>query len=142
MSPEPMPPSRAVEDLARAASIAAQAQIQSRWLVTFLALLGAAFGGITAALGLLGSTPARVAAITVIFFLVVGGLLIWYFRQRVIPRDLGRRYVPFMMATCSLYVVTLGVGRPLFTDRPEYWVPAAVLVALPLLVGAWRGRGA
>jgi hypothetical protein len=111
-------------------------------LVAFLAMSGAAFGGVTAALGLLGSTPARVAAITVIFLLVVGGSLIWYFRQRVIPRDLGRRYAPFLMATCSLYVVTLVVGRPHFTDRPEYWVPAAGLVALPLFIGAWRGRRA
>lgn len=135
-----MTASRAVDDLARAASIKARTHIQSRWLVGFLALLGAAFGGITAALGLLGSTPARVAVITAIFLVVVGGLLIWYFRQRVIPRDLGRRYAAFLMATCSLYVVTLVVGRPHFTDRPEYWLPAAALVALPLLIGAWRAR--
>jgi hypothetical protein len=137
---EPLTPSQGADDLTRAASVAARLQAQTRWLAAFLALLGVAFGTLTILLGLVGSTPARVAVITASFLLLIGGLVVWYFRQRVFPRDLPRRYVPFMMATCSLYGAALAVGLPRFAQRPEYWLPAGVVVALPLLVGAWRGR--
>jgi hypothetical protein len=41
-----------------------------------------------------------------------------------------------------LYAVTLWVGDPAQLGRVTYWVPAAVLVALPLAAAAWRERQA
>jgi hypothetical protein len=132
--------SDAADDLARAADAAVRIEARSRWLATFLTWLGVAFAAVTGLLGLAGSTPARVGVITATFLVCVAGALVWYHRQLAVPRQVARRFLPYFLATSSLYVVAVTVGVPLLPRHPGYWLPVAVVVGLPLLVAAWRER--
>lgn len=48
----------------------------------------------------------------------------------------------FPLATAVLYSAAMWIGTPALLGRVEYWLPAAVLVATPLGLAAWRERRA
>src|SRR5262245_25201111 len=137
MTSEQPTPSRAAGDLARAADVAARLRSRSRWMAGYLALFGLGFAVITVLLGLLRSTPLRVAVIALWLPFVVA-MVVWSSRQRVIARRAGRRAVPYWAATALLYCGVLVIGTPHLVGRLNYWLPAAAIVALPLMIGAWR----
>jgi hypothetical protein len=68
----------------------------------------------------------------------MGGVTFWALRQGLIPRHFSRRYAPPMVATTTMYTAVLIVGRDLFVSHPGAWVLGGMLVAMPLLLGAWH----
>ncbi|MGI8648357.1 MAG: hypothetical protein ACR2JX_09070 [Mycobacteriales bacterium] len=141
MSSESPTPSRAADDLARAADVATQLRSRSRWMASYLTLFGVGFAAITVALGLLESTPVRVIVVALWVPFVVG-MVIWSSRQRVVALKARRRAMPYWAAASLLYAVVLVIGTPDLLGNLAYWLPAAAVVALPLLIGAWRERRA
>ena len=65
-------------------------------------------------------------------------MLIWAHRQRAIASGLGRRVPFYFIASRLLYTVALVVGITRFKGEPAYWIPAAIIVGAPMIVGAWR----
>ena len=124
--------------LARAEAAAAHGQAHSRWVVRFQALLGAVLGIMTALLGIFGTSPQRVGLVEACGLALVGALLIWALRQRVIPRQHARGYLPYLAATMVLYSIAIVAGRPLLSHDVASWVVVGAVVAAPLGLGAWR----
>jgi hypothetical protein len=49
---------------------------------------------------------------------------------------------PYWVVAMACYAVALFAGTPGRLGQVSYWVPAALIVAAPFLVGAVRERGA
>ena len=138
MSIDQPSPSDARASLAQADAAAAHGQARSRWIVRFQALLGAALGIMTALLGTVGTSPQRVGIVTACGLALIGILLIWALRQRVIPRRYARGHTPYFAVTMALYLVVIAVGLPLMSNNVAWSVVAGAVVAAPLGLGAWR----
>ncbi len=125
---------QAVEELARADAAAGRVRRKSRWIATYLAVFGVGFGAVTLLLGLVEPLALRMTIFFVCGPVLVVGMVVWSRRQPAAPR--GRLWG--WLGTGILYGVALFVGTPGLEGRVEYWLPAAVVVALPLCVAGWR----
>lgn len=107
---------------------------RGRWLRRYLAAFAVASVLLVLAIGLGG----RIGVIVGISLWGVAlAILIPYaLRQGVSPRHIGRRVGRVVPAWAVLYGGTLAVGLPGFAGRPAFWVPAALLTAVPFAVGA------
>ena len=56
----------------------------------------------------------------------------------VAKRGMKRRWLWSLIAWGLLLAIAMPVGFVVFNAEPAYWVPAAVVVALPLAIGAAR----
>jgi hypothetical protein len=79
--------------------------------------------------------PFVLPAIWGAFMLVMG---LWASRQPAVRAGGGRRALPYWIGSGFFYAVALVVGVNRFQGESGYWIPAAVLVGAPLIVGAWR----
>jgi len=130
---------QAAAELARADTAAGRVHARSRWIATFLAVFGVGFGALTLLLGLVQPFALRMTIFAVCWPILIIGMVIWSRRQPAAPR--GRLVgVWGWVGTGVLYGVALFVGTPALIGRAEYWVPAAVVVALPLCIAGWRER--
>ena len=136
-----MTPEAARDALADAARTSDRLRARARWASTKLAVTGVGMGLLTLAVGLVESD--------VLGFAVFGawGVLVaatsWWERRRTahLPGT-SERTARSWAVSFALYAVAIACG----VARPEgdvtFWVPAAVVVALPMLVGAVRERRA
>lgn len=130
---------QAAAELARADTAAGRVRAGSRWIATYLVVFGVGFGAVTLLLGLVQPLALRMTIFAVCWPILIVGMVIWSRRQPAAPR--GRLVgVWGWIGTGVLYGVALFVGTPTLIGRVEYWVPAAIVVALPLCVAGWRER--
>lgn len=108
----------------------------------FLAVFGVAFAVLTLLLGLVEPLSLRMTVLSVGWPLLIGGMVVWSSRRPASLRGTSSRVVKYWVGTAVLYGIVLFVGTPGRIGEPVYWIPAAILVATPLLVGAVLERRA
>lgn len=126
--------------LAGAASSAARLRQRARWASTQLMVLGLGMGLVTVGVGLIESKllAAVVLAAWVVLALVMCG---WSRRRTAHLTGTKSRTARYWSLSFAFYAVAIAAGGDKYGD-PTYWVPAAVVVTLPMLVGSLRERRA
>jgi predicted lipid-binding transport protein (Tim44 family) len=137
---DPLSPSQAQADLARADASARRIGTRARWMSVYLAVFGVGFGALTLVLGLAGSPSMTI--VMPLWGVLIAVMVVWSQRQLASRRGTGRRVAVYWVGTGALYGIALFVGDAHFPGRPAFWIPAALIVAAPLLAGAIRERRA
>ena len=124
----------ALGDAARAqASVAAG---EARWPARYLAGFGIAIAALFPVLGLVPG-PVGVSVFMAVWLLVMTVLVRYAQRQAVTRRGQGRRMGISFGGWALVYGAGVLVGESQFAGVPAYWIPMAVVVAVPFLAGAW-----
>ena len=127
--------------LLAAARSAERLRLRARWASTKLTVFGIAIGLVTVAVGLIDSKLLGAAVFGGWLALVVG--MSWWERRRLAHLPGTRKRTSRYSATSfAFYGVALAVGIGQASGDRTYWLPAGVIVALPMLVGAFRERRA
>jgi len=128
--------------LAAASTAASRVRRRARWMSTYLAVFAGGFAALTLLLGVVQPLSLRMSAFTIGWPLLIAGMVIWAARQPARLRGTLRRVSKYWTTTGICYGAVLAVGTPRFIGQPLYWLPAAVLVAAPMVLGAIRERRA
>ncbi len=104
----------------------------------FLLVLGLASGGFLLALPISGTERGVLAAAAVFVPAVAGAALALGWGQGSARRGLSRRFGLVMGVWAALFACALAFGLTSMTTSWGFWLPAALAVAVPCLVGAWR----
>jgi hypothetical protein len=88
----------------------------------------------TLVLGLTNLGPAVLPAI----FVPISLVWVWANRQPAVLARTGRLIASYLIGSGLLYMLALLVGINRFKGESGYWIPAAILVGAPLILGAWR----
>ncbi|GGX72248.1 hypothetical protein [Streptomyces hiroshimensis] len=123
--------------LARAQALDSTVRSGSRWFVRYQWLFGCAAAVAVLACGLIDG-PAGAIVFAVLWVAAVTTLAVWANRQPVSRHGLGRRHHVMIAAWGLLHAAVITPGTIWFRGDLAWWVPGAVVVALPGLVGAWR----
>ncbi|HEV2370864.1 MAG TPA: hypothetical protein VGS19_01735 [Streptosporangiaceae bacterium] len=134
-------PDEASAALSRAGQSAQRVRSQARWMSTYLGVFSAGFAAITLTVGLVRPLTPRVL-VFVTWAVLVAATVAWSRRRPASIRGAMDRVGRYWIVSVTLYAVALAVGTPHLTGHPMYWVPAALAVAAPLMVGAFRERRA
>lgn len=129
---------QAAAELARADRMAGRVQDRSRWMATYLGVFAAGFGAVTLIVGLVAPLWLRMTIFGVLWTCLVVGMVIWSRLQPAVPRAQCRRGAWGWVGTAVLYAAAVWIGTPGLFGQVVFWLPAAVLVATPLAVAAWR----
>jgi peptidoglycan/LPS O-acetylase OafA/YrhL len=108
-----------------------------RW---WLAYLGSAGVAILILFPLIGLLPSGTGASIFTTAWSAGvGILVSYSGRRRVVRRAGHawRVVAIWGSWAVVYAAALTLGELFFRGRPAYWLPMDVVVAAPLLIGAW-----
>lgn len=131
-------PTRADAEAALAAARTAQTSLADRghWLRTYLLVCAAGSVPLLLLVGLGGRVGESIG--TTLWIVLCSALSWWGARQRVVLRSNKRRTVVAFGGWAVLYVAALLLGLRFFPGRPAFWVPAALVAAIPLvLVACW-----
>ena len=131
-------PSDARSAIRGAESAAERTYRSARWFARYTVVFGAGFAAMTLLLGLTNLSTNTPAVLPTLWGGLMVSMLIWAHRQRAVLAGLGRRVVPYWIASALLYGIALVVGINRFKGEPAYWIPAAIIVGAPMIVGAWR----
>ncbi|WP_274914082.1 hypothetical protein [Streptomyces sp. WZ-12] len=126
----------AAATLARAAQLGSTVRKGTRWYVRYQFVHGAAAGLAVLAIGLLRA-PYGVAVGTGFLVVVVSWLSVYAARQPVARRGFGIRHGIMIGTWGLLYAAVLTLGVIFFPGVAAWWVPGAVVVALPGLIGGY-----
>ena len=127
--------------LLAAARSSERLRLRARWASTKLTVFGVAIGLVTVAVGLIESKLLGAAVFGGWLVLVVG--MSGWERSRLAHLPGTRERTSRYWATSfAFYGVALAVGSGEASADSAYWLPAGVIVALPMLVGAFRERHA
>jgi len=138
--PHDLTPDEARTTLEGAALSADRLRRRARWASTKLLVFAAGMGLVTLAVGLVESKLLG-AAVFIAWGALAWGMSRWERRRTAHLPGTRARTTPYWSTGFALYAVAIAAGTRSEGDA-TYWVPAAVVVALPLLVGAVRERGA
>ncbi|MDQ2760946.1 MAG: hypothetical protein M3Y17_11130 [Actinomycetota bacterium] len=108
---------------------------ENRWPTRYLLAFGIAILVLFPLIGLLG--PVGVVSFTTGWIVVIAIMVPYATRQRVTRRGQSRRMYVAWGTWAAVYGAALVLGEVFFKGQAAYWIPAAFLVAAPLLVGAW-----
>lgn len=134
-------PDAARDALAHAARTSDRLRARARWASTKLAVYGLGMGVVTATIGLVESKLLGAAAF--VGWGVLVALTAWWERRRTAHLAGAReRTSRYWAQSFALYAVAIACGVALPEGDVSFWAPAAVVVALPMLVGAVRERRA
>jgi hypothetical protein len=126
--------------LAGATSSAARLRHRARWAGTQLLVFGLGMGLVTLSVGLIESKLLGAAV-----FVAWGALALvmsrWTRRRTAHLTGTTSRIAPYWALSFGFYAVAIAAGGDEHGD-PTYWVPATVVVTVPMLVGAIRERRA
>ncbi|MEU1674848.1 hypothetical protein ABZ752_22880 [Streptomyces roseifaciens] len=123
--------------LARAQAMDSAVRDGSRWFARYQLVFGLAAGVAVLACSLIDG-PASAIAFALLWTGTVTTLALWANRQPVSRHGLGRRHHHLIATWGLLHAAVIAPGTIWFRGEPAWWVPGAVAVALPGLVGAWR----
>lgn len=132
---------RAAGDLEQSRGLAASSRTASGWYATYMAVavFGVGFAFLTLLIGLGPEGPGFIGLALAAGAVLTVAALVWAGRRPVGPHAPARLVVPAWVSSGVLYGVALFAGLTWFTS-PLHWVATAVVVALPLLLGAARVR--
>ncbi|MFD0168412.1 hypothetical protein ACFVJH_30365 [Streptomyces decoyicus] len=122
--------------LARAQELSATVRDGTKWYVRYLVIFGCASAAQALAVGLLVH-PYGMAIGTGIGGVTVTALSVYAVRQRVSRRGFGWWHAGLMGVWTLLYVGVLLLGFGYFPGAVAWWVPGALVVALPGLIGSY-----
>jgi uncharacterized iron-regulated membrane protein len=104
------------------------------------------FAAMTLCWGLVEPLALRIALVFGVLALVVAASIWWSRRERVVARPAASGPRPSWPTTTAIaFVMVAAVGDTVridghdLTGRLEYWLPAALIVAAPLLMSLLRG---
>ena len=126
--------------LSDAAASAARLRARARWASTKLLTFGIGMGLVTLAVGMLESKLLG-AAVFAAWGALAFGMSRWERSRTAHLPGTGARTAPYWSTSIAFYAVAIAAGTDRSSD-PTWWVPAALVVSLPLLVGAVRERRA
>ncbi|MFE6687200.1 hypothetical protein ACFVFQ_12050 [Streptomyces sp. NPDC057743] len=122
--------------LARAAQLGSTVRKGTRWYVRYQFVFGGVTGLAVFAIGVL-KAPYGVAVGTGLLVAVVSWLSVYAARQPVSRRGFGIRHGIMIGTWGLLYAAVLALGIIFFPGVAAWWVPGAVVVALPGLIGGY-----
>ena len=99
---------------------------------------GVGFGILTVLTGLVSDTVWALGAMAAVWAVFTGVMVGWSSRQRTTDRAATDRMDRWWVLTILFNGIALATGLSYVGQAPAYWVPAGVVVALPLLIGAAR----
>ncbi|MFK0293387.1 hypothetical protein ACIQU6_23310 [Streptomyces sp. NPDC090442] len=122
--------------LARATQLGSTVREGTRWYVRYQYVYGAAAGLAVLAIGL-WKAPYGVAVGTGFWVAMVAWLSVYAARQPVARQGFGIRHGIMIGTWALLYAAVLTLGVIFFPGVAAWWVPGAVVVALPGLIGGY-----
>lgn len=126
----------AVAALARAQELRSTVRDGTKWYAWYQVIYGIAAAAMVLSIGLI-SGPYGVAIGSGIWTAVLIGLSVYAARQRVARWGFQRRHASLLTAWGLLYGGVLSGGLIWFPGVVAWWVPGALLVALPGLIGGY-----
>lgn len=131
-------PARSDAAAALAVALTAQTSLADRghWFRRYVLVCAAGSVPLLLLVGLGGQNGAAIG--TTLWIVLCSAISWWGARQRVVLRSNKRRTLLGFGGWAVLYVTALLLGLALFPNRPAFWVPAALVAAIPLvLVACW-----
>ncbi|MFE1176999.1 hypothetical protein [Streptomyces sp. NPDC058773] len=122
--------------LARAQELGSTVRKGTKWYVRYQVIYGCAAAFMVLATGLL-PTPHGVAIGTGVWVAAIVGLSVFAARQRVARRGFGRWHAVLITVWTALSIAVLLPGSLWYQGAVWWWVPGAVVVALPGLIGGY-----
>ncbi|MFI2703002.1 hypothetical protein [Cellulosimicrobium composti] len=130
-------PREAAEALERVSRLAGRTRAQGwRWVRLYLTGWAVASVGLVLAIGLGGRVGFFVGMGAWAVIVAVGTT--WANRQGATAPGTARRIFAGAITWAVVYGVTIFVGTTLWPGLVAFWVPAALVSAVPLLLAAWR----
>lgn len=126
----------AVAALARAQELRSTVRDGTRWYAWYQVIYGSATAVTMLCTGLI-SRPYGVAIGCGVWIAVIVGLSVYAARQRVTRWGFQRRQASLLIVWGLLYGGVLSAGLIWFPGVAAWWVPGALLVALPGLIGGY-----
>ncbi|MFE4018525.1 hypothetical protein [Streptomyces sp. NPDC059101] len=128
--------SDAAATLARAEELGSVVRRGTRWFAWYQVVFGCGAGLQLLIVGLL-KPPYAASFSGVVFGAVMAGLGVYAGRQPVVRRGFGKRIAITVGAWALLYAAVLVPGFICFQGAAAWWMPGAVAVALPGLIGGY-----
>jgi uncharacterized membrane protein YjjP (DUF1212 family) len=125
----------AAHKLDHAAAASTAMRRQTAWYTTYLIVYGLASAVVVLLIGLVDSP-----LIVVFWVAAIVGLSVYSSRQKAVRRHFGLRHGVIIGTWAVLYGAVILVGQTWFPGRPAFWIPAAIVVGAPALIGAWLER--
>ncbi|MFI0784989.1 hypothetical protein ACH4Q6_05225 [Streptomyces lydicus] len=122
--------------LARARELSSTVRDGAKWYVRYQVIYGCAAAVVVLMIGLL-EHPYGVAIGIGFWGVVVAGLSVYSARQRVARRGFGRWRAGMILTWGLLYAGVLVPGTIWFQGAVAWWLPGALVVALPGLIGGY-----
>ncbi|AQZ62596.1 unnamed protein product [[Actinomadura] parvosata subsp. kistnae] len=122
--------------LAHADGLGAKVRQRSQWYGRFLVLYSVAAFFVVLVIGL---NPGPVGAIAsmAIWAPALTGLVVYAFKQPVTRAGFTRRHLLIIGSWTALYLAVLFPGTAWFEGNLAWWLPGALVVAIPGLIGAY-----
>ena len=136
-----MTPAAARDALVSAAMASQKLRARARWSSTKLTVFGVGIGLVTATVGLVESKLLG-AAVFAGWGMLGGGMSLWERRRRAHLAGTRERIRPYWVAGFAFYGVAVATASEETSGDLTHWLPAGVIVSLPMLIGAWRERRA
>lgn len=130
-------PAAAREALASAATTSHKLRTRARWASTKLAVFGVAIGLVTITVGMVDSRLIG-AAVFAGWAVLAGGMSLWEARRLVHLAGTRERIRPYWLAGFAFYGVAVATASADTSGELAHWLPAGVIVSMPMLIGAWR----
>jgi hypothetical protein len=135
-------PEQARQALERAAESSSRVRSHTASLRTYNLVTAASWAASLLLYGFLEPLPVRFAAWAAVLLLSLAAMVWWYWRRRataLFVRPPRGRYLGYTVPMGVIQIVTLIVGEGAgLHGEPWFWIPAAIAVAVPLTVLAFR----
>lgn len=141
-SPPPMSPEAARAALDSAAATREAVHAKAGWMTSYMVSFGIGFGAAAVLLGMVEIFWLRMGLFLALWTVFVVAMIRWAATRPASLRTDMRRTAPWWAATGILYAIALFLGTARFQGEWAFWLPAAVLIALPLVLGGLRERRA
>lgn len=135
MDVPPSSPDEAAAELATAERLRSAVADKSAWYVRYQLVFGLAAAVVVLAIGLAGSRAWAAAALAA-WGLIIGALSWYASRQPVSSVRQPLRHRRMIVIWTVLYATALSAGLGHHQGDAAWWIPAAVVVALPAIIGA------
>ena len=126
----------AVAALAHADLLGAKVRRHSQWYARFLVLYSVAALLVVLLIGLYPGPVGAIASMA-IWAPALTGLSIYAVKQPVTRAGFTRRHLLIIGSWTALYLAVLFLGTAWFEGDLAWWLPGALVVALPGLIGAY-----
>lgn len=139
-NPSPLTPGAARAALDAAASAQAGVRAHARWMPVYMITFGVGFGAAAIVLGMVESFPWRMGLFAGLWIVFVVAMVRWAASRPASARTVTRRIAISWIGSGVLYGVALFVGTGTYQGDLTFWAPAAVVIALPLVIGGLLER--